>query len=138
MENRHASKPDTILVVSADVTTRSATADYLRHCGYRVIEAKDALAAQEAVGHSGFYVDTILSDVDLPGGTNGFQLAAWVRQNREDIKVVLSSAVERTAKAAGDLCQDGPRIAKPYDLAILLARIRRLNSLPFGDLDQSS
>ncbi|TIT19153.1 MAG: response regulator [Mesorhizobium sp.] len=137
MEDLPRSKPDTILVVNGDVTTRSAIADYLRHCGYRVIEAKDALAAQEALVHSGFYVDTILSDVDLPGGTNGFQLAAWVRENRGGIKVVLSSA-ERTAKAAGDLCEDGPRIAKPYDLAILLARIRRLKGWSCGDLEESS
>ncbi|TKB88614.1 MAG: response regulator [Mesorhizobium sp.] len=137
MEDLPRSKPDTILVVNGDVTTRSAIADYLRHCGYRVIEAKDALAAQEALVHSGFYVDTILSDVDLPGGTNGFQLAAWVRENGGGIKVVLSSAMERTAKAAGDLCEDGP-LAKPYELAILLARIRRLKGRSCRDLEESS
>ena len=119
-------RPDTILVVDNDVIARTIISEYLRHCGYRVVEAYDASEAKQALAHEGFDVDIILSDVELPGDMNGFQLAGWVRENFPAVKVVLSSAVERTAKAAGDLCEDGPHLTKPYDASIVVDHIRRL------------
>ncbi|MDW6024580.1 response regulator [Mesorhizobium sp. BAC0120] len=119
-------QPETILVVDGDVITRTVIADYLRQCGYRVIEAVNAWEAEQALNQEGFDVDIILSDVDLPGEMNGFQLASWVRQNMPDVKVILSSAVERTASAAGDLCEEGPHLAKPYDPATVVDHIKRL------------
>jgi len=117
---------DTILVVDGDVITRTVIADYLRHCGYRVIEAHDAHEAQQALAQEGFNVDVILSDVELPGEMNGFQLASWVRQNMSGVKVVLSAAVERTANVVGDLCEEGPHLAKPYDPVMVVDHIKRL------------
>ncbi|WP_245265735.1 response regulator [Mesorhizobium sp. LNJC394B00] len=113
-------------MVDGDVITRSVISDYLRHCGYRVIEAHDAREAQQALNHAEFAVDTILCDVDLPGNMNGFQLSKWVRENKPEVKVVLSAAVERTASAAGDLCEEGPHLAKPYEPATVVDHIRRL------------
>jgi len=118
-------KPDTILIVDGDIITRTVISDYLRHCGYRVIEARDASEAQQALEQEGFNVDVILSDVELPGAMNGFQLANWSRQHRPGVKVVLSAAVERTASAAGDLCEEGPHLAKPYDPAMVVDHIKR-------------
>jgi hydrogenase maturation factor HypF (carbamoyltransferase family) len=57
---------------------------------------------------------------------SGFQLAGWVRQNKPHVKVVLSAAAERTASVAGDLCEEGPHLAKPYDAAIVVEHIKRL------------
>ncbi|ESW79382.1 hypothetical protein X773_18225 [Mesorhizobium sp. LSJC285A00] len=116
----------TILVVDGDVIARCVIADYLRHCGYRVIEAHFAREAQQALNYAEFGVDTVLCDVDLPGNMNGFQLSKWVRENKPEVKIVLSAAVERTAIAAGDLCQEGPHLAKPYEPANVVDHIRRL------------
>jgi CheY-like chemotaxis protein len=117
---------ETVLVVDGDIITRTVIADYLRHCGYRVFEAHDALEAQQALQHQEFHVDIMLSDIDLPSGMSGFQLAGWVRQNQPDVKVLLSAAAERTASVAGDLCEEGPHLAKPYDAAIVVEHIKRL------------
>jgi hypothetical protein len=68
----------------------------------------------------------VLSNVELPGKVSGFDLARWVRQNTPDIYIVLSSAVERAAEAAGDLCEEGPALAKPYDPKTVIDNIKRL------------
>ena len=50
---------------------------------------------------------------------DGFGLAQWVRRERPWLKVILTSGAARTAKEAGDLCEQGPVLAKPYDHAEL-------------------
>lgn len=117
---------ETILVVDGDIITRTVIADYLRHCGYHVLEASDALEAQQALLHDDFHVNIVLSDVELPSQMTGFQLANWIRQNKPDVRVVLSAAEARTASVAGDLCEEGPHLARPYEPAIVLEHIKRL------------
>jgi len=117
---------ETILVVDGDIITRTVIADYLRHCGFRVLETNDALEAQQALQHYDFHVDIVLSDVDLPAGMNGFQSASCVRQHKHNVKVVLSAADDRIARVASDLCEEGPHLAKPYDPVIIVEHIKRL------------
>jgi CheY-like chemotaxis protein len=117
---------ETVLVVDGDVITRTVISDYLRHCGYRVVEANSGEEALQALQHEKFTVDVVLSDVELPGKVSGFDLAKWVRQNTPDIHIVLSSAVERAAEAAGDLCEEGPAFAKRYDPKTVIDHIKRL------------
>ena len=126
MPNSEQPKQDTVLVVDGDVITRTVISDYLRHCGYRVIEANSAEDALQALTHASFDIDIVLSDVELPGEMNGFQLSHWVRQNKPETEIVLSSAVERTADAAGDLCEKGPSLAKPYHPQTVVDHIKRL------------
>jgi len=126
MPSSNQPKQDTVLVVDSDVITRTVISDYLRHCGYGVIEANSAEEALQALTHSNFDVGIVLSDVELPGDMNGFQLSHWIRQNKPETEIVLSSAVERTADAAGDLCEKGPALAKPYDPQTVVDHIRRL------------
>jgi CheY-like chemotaxis protein len=119
-------KAETILVVDGDVLARAVIADYLRNCGYRVIEAQDAREAQHALEQEGPAVDVILADVELPGEADGFQLAQWVRENRAPVKVVLSSKVEQTAEIADELCDEAPNVRKPYEPLTVLNYIRKL------------
>ena len=119
-------KQDTVLVVDGDVITRTVISDYLRHCGYRVIEANSAEEALQALTHATFDIDIVLADVELPGDMNGFQLSHWVRQNKPETEIVLSSAIERTADVAGDLCEKGPALAKPYHPQTVVDHIKRL------------
>lgn len=117
---------ETVLVVDGDVIARTVIADYLRHCGYRVIEANSGEEAVAALEHDRFMINVVLSDVSLPGRMSGFLLSQWVQQNRPGVDVVLSSAVERAAKAAGELCDEGPGLAKPYDPRAVVDHIKRL------------
>ena len=69
-------------------------------------------------------IDIVFSDVNMPGSMDGFGLAQWVRRERPWLQVILTSGAARTAKEAGDLCEQGPILAKPYDHAELERHIR--------------
>jgi CheY-like chemotaxis protein len=120
-----ATPPPTVLVVADEVLVRMAVSDYLRECGYNVVEASDAHEAIEVMT-SEAGVDIAFADITMPGSLDGFGLAQWIRRERPDIRVVLTSGVARSAKAAGELCEDGPMLAKPYEHADLERRIRAL------------
>jgi CheY-like chemotaxis protein len=111
--------PPVILVVEDDVLVRNMVAAYLRECGYDVIEASGADEAIRVL-QADVKVDIVFSDVNMPG------LAQWVRRERPWLRVILTSGAARTAKEAGDLCEQGPVLAKPYDHAELERNIRRL------------
>jgi CheY-like chemotaxis protein len=120
-----AQPPPTVLVVADEVLVRLAISEYLRECGYNVVEASDAREAIEVM-RSDVVVNVAFSDITMPGSLDGFGLAQWIRRERPDVKVVLSSGVARSAKAAGELCEAGPMLAKPYEHADLERRIRTL------------
>jgi DNA-binding response OmpR family regulator len=117
---------ETVLVVEPDVLVRHSICDYLRECGFTVLEAVDAeegLAVMQTVGRM---VDLILCDAGASGAEDGFQLAQWLRANRPGLPIILVGSPARAAEMAGDLCEAGPVLAKPYDTQILLDRIKRL------------
>lgn len=124
----------TLLVVEDDVLVRITIADYLRECGFRVI---DVGLADEAVGvlNSGVQVDLVFSDIQMPGTMNGVGLAQWIRQHRPGLSVILTSGWSDAAAEAGHLCDGGPLVTKPYDHALLGDRIKRV--LGTGDGSQS-
>jgi CheY-like chemotaxis protein len=117
--------PPVILVVEDEVLVRSVVAAYLRECGFDVIEAGGAEEAIRVL-QAEIRVDIVFSDVNMPGSMDGFGLAQWVRRERPWLKVILTSGAARTAQAAGDLCESGPILAKPYDHAELEQHIRAL------------
>jgi DNA-binding response OmpR family regulator len=119
----------TVLVVEADVMARFAIADYLRHCGYRVIEAALVDEAKTLLMHPEITIDIVLSAIDLGGSTDGFSLARWVRSERPGIDVVLAGTLEKAAQEAGELCEDGPHISHPYDPQQVVDHIKRLRNL---------
>jgi DNA-binding NtrC family response regulator len=117
--------PPTILVLEDEILIRFPVSDYLRDCGYRVLEASSAAEAQ-AILRSGEPVEIMFSDINLAGDINGFAMAQWVRREYPDVKIILTSGVRRVAEQAGDLCDEGPFLAKPYAYETLLEHIKRL------------
>ncbi len=116
----------TILLVDGEVLVRHALAEYLRECGYRVIEAAtsdDALTfvADETVG-----IDIVLADAECPGTLDGFSLARRIRETGPGVEVILAGSPAKAAKEAADLCDKGPDLARPYDHQLVLDRISRL------------
>src|SRR4051812_24306314 len=102
----------TVMVIEPDILARMVLADYLRNCGYKVIEgavADDVFAVLNAGGA----IDTIFSEVELPGDLDGFGLASRIRESHPQIDVVLSRGTANAAEKAGALCEDGP-LEKPY------------------------
>jgi len=123
-----AARSRTILIVEPDVIVRTATAAYLRECGYKVVEASGAEEATRLL-ETDLTVNIVFTEIELPGGMDGFALATWVRRMRPGIKVILTSTIKRTAEEAGDLCEDGPHLVKPYHHHDLERHIRRLLAL---------
>jgi DNA-binding NtrC family response regulator len=102
-----------------------AVAGYLRDCGYQVAETAGAAEAR-CLLEAGTVPGVALIDLDIEDELGGFGLAQWIRAEHPGVKVLLTSGVRRTARTAGDLCERGPHLAKPYDHRDLESRIRRL------------
>jgi hypothetical protein len=71
-------------------------------------------------------VSAILSDAELGGTRNPFALRSMVRERWPDIAFILVGNVDSAAQAAGELCDEGPHLKRPYDPQAVLAHIRRL------------
>ena len=118
---------DTILILEPDLLARHPLAEYLRQCGYRVLEATTTAEARQFLSHPSYSVDIVFAAVDMPD-ENGFALAAWIHRTLPSVEVVLAGTVAHAAEKAGDLCEQGPALSKPYDHQLLLNEIRRLRA----------
>ena len=96
-------------------------AEYLRDCGYTVIEATAAKDVWTVLD-SGHRLDVVVAEV---GAVDGFSLAKRVRQTHPDIDVILTSGITGTAHESHELCKEGP-IKQPYEPKDVEARIRLL------------
>jgi CheY-like chemotaxis protein len=125
-----ASKPaiETVLVVEDEIFVRMVISDYLRSCGYKVVEAANADEALVVLQHIEITVDVVFSDIEMPGSMGGFELAKWLRTHRPEVEVILTGNVPRAAEAASELCESGP-LPKPYEPQIAADRIRQLIAL---------
>jgi DNA-binding response OmpR family regulator len=129
MSNRSKRVPlqvnaETILVIEPDVLVRMVIADYLRGCGYKVIEATGAEEAMTIL-NAGRKIDAVFSEVKLQGAMDGFLLAQWIRVNHPRMEVILTTGVTATADKAGELCDEGP-LEKPYHPRQVVRRLRIL------------
>jgi DNA-binding NtrC family response regulator len=114
-----------ILVVEDDVLIRMPIAQYLRDCGYRVIEAVSADEAIAVLLHRDTPIDIVFSDIEMSGSIDGFGVAKWIRQHRPGTDVIMAGTVPRSVDAAKELCESGP-LPKPYDAQSVHSHIRRL------------
>jgi DNA-binding response OmpR family regulator len=119
-----AAERPVIMVLEADVIVRTEVAEFLRECGYKVIEgitANDLWVIVDAK----VKLDIVFSEVNLPGETDGFTVARRIRQTYPEIDVILTSSVESAAEKVKDLCDEGP-LKKPYRAEEVAARIHLL------------
>lgn len=117
-----------ILIVDGDIISRHAIADYLRNCGYAVIEAGNTDEALTALGASSLSIDVILCDVAAIGTRSAFELVSWVRQNRPALEVRLAGNADKAASDAAELCESGPHLARPYEPQTVVDYIKRLRA----------
>ena len=119
-------QPDCILIIDGDVLIRHALADYLRNCGYIVIEATSTDEAKIVLDEDTLAVDAILADAEAPGTLNAFEFRAWALRRRPATQMVLAGSFEAAAHKAADLCEDGPHLGRPYDPQSVISYIRRM------------
>ncbi|MFC7691444.1 response regulator [Paeniroseomonas aquatica] len=101
-----------------DDTGRQASAERLRELGYRVLEAVDGPAAMHLL-EGGVRVDMLVTDVGLPNGMNGRQVAEAVQERRPGIPLLFI-----TGYAGTELPPGSEVIDKPFALDTLARRVQ--------------
>jgi len=114
-----------ILVVEDQLPVREVTMRRLKLLGYGVVEAENASAAIDVL-QSDMAVDLVFSDVVMPGEMTGFDLREWVRVNRPDLPVVLTSGfAEDVVRARENVEGSNQILRKPYGREDLVQAIER-------------
>jgi PAS domain S-box-containing protein len=122
----HAGQGETVLVVDDEPMVRMLVTEVLEDLGYTAIEAEDAAAGLKVL-RSGARIDLLVSDVGLPGGMNGRQMADMARAARPDLKVLfITGYAESAAFGASHLAAGMHVLTKPFQLEVLASRIKGL------------
>ncbi|MBC8056813.1 MAG: PAS domain-containing protein, partial [Rhizobiales bacterium] len=117
-----AGESGTVLVIDDEVTLRMLLVEVLEEAGYRVIAAQDGPSGL-AVLQSEQRVDLLITDVGLPGGMNGRQVADAARIWRPELKVMfITGYAENAAVGNGYLAPGMTVITKPFELATLVRK----------------
>jgi PAS domain S-box-containing protein len=115
---------ETILVLEDDDDVRTYSVETLRELGYRVLEAHDGPSALRLLERQ-TRVDLLFSDVVLPGGMTGAQVAAEARALRPDLKVLFTTGYARNAIIHhGRLDKGVQLLTKPFSHGDLAAKVR--------------
>ena len=115
----------TVLVVDDETLVRMLLVDAVTEIGFSGLEAGDGAQALEILS-SDASIDLLVTDVGLPGGMNGRQLADAARALRPGLKILFVTGYAETAvQGDGDRLPPGMQvITKPFDIAALSMRIR--------------
>jgi CheY-like chemotaxis protein len=115
---------ETILVIDDEESIRALLVEVLTDAGYAVIEAADGPAGLTAL-QSARRVDLLITDVGLPGGLNGRQVADAARVSRPDLKVLfITGYAENAAVGNGYLDPGMAVITKPFGVSALGSKVR--------------
>jgi len=115
---------ETILVVEDDDDVRAYTKEILRELGYSILEAATGLAALRVLeAHP--EIDLLFTDVGLPGGMNGRQLADEARRRRPDLKILFTTGYARNAIVHEGRLDPGVQlVTKPFTYAAVGQKLR--------------
>ncbi len=121
-----AGSGEVILVVDDEALVRTLIGEVLAEAGYRTIEAQDGPMALKLL-QSGVRIDLLITDVGLPGGMNGRQVADAGRAIRSGLKVLfITGFAENAAIGSGHLDPGMEILAKPFAMAALATRVREI------------
>jgi CheY-like chemotaxis protein len=114
-----------ILVVEDDEDLLEATSAMLTTLGYRVVRARNGAEAIQILG-SGEEFELVFSDVVMPNGINGVELAREARQRSKEIKILLTSGYAGDALERYRATDEFQIIDKPFRLADLARTLRSI------------
>ncbi|WP_162914729.1 PAS domain S-box protein [Desertibaculum subflavum] len=120
------SRGESILLVEDERLLRDFVESQLRDLGYSVVTAADGKRALEILaGETKF--DLLFTDVVMPGGISGREVAERAQAMRPDIRVLFSSAYTRESIAQhGRLGSDVHLLSKPYRVQEMAAKLREV------------
>uniref|UniRef100_UPI0035C978C2 PAS domain-containing hybrid sensor histidine kinase/response regulator n=1 Tax=uncultured Sphingomonas sp. TaxID=158754 RepID=UPI0035C978C2 len=121
-----AGQGETVLVVDDEATIRHLVDEVLDELGYTVIGAADGAAGLKVL-QSGSKIDLLITDVGLPNGMNGRQVADAARSLRPDLKVLfITGYAENAAVGNGHLERGMELLTKPFSLDDLTRKVRSM------------
>ena len=121
-----AEQGETVLVVDDEPTIRMLVSDVLENLGYQPIEAADGAAGLKVL-QSTARIDLLITDVGLPGGMNGRQLADAARKTRPDLKVLFITGYAENSVVGNGYLEPGMQVlTKPFTMEALASRIKDL------------
>ena len=117
---------ETVLIVDDEPTVRMLVREVLTENGYTVLEAGEAASALSILdGHP--EIALLVTDVGLPGGMNGRQLAEAARARRENLKVLfITGYAENAATSSGHLEHGMELLTKPFVMSALANKVRKM------------
>jgi len=113
-----------VLLIEDESRLREGMVEWLQDAGYRVLEASDGAAALRLL-HGGGRVNILVTDLGLPGGMNGRQVAEAARLARPGLPVLFITGYASAALRTG-LPEGTAMIDKPFALDELAARVRSM------------
>jgi signal transduction histidine kinase len=121
-----AAAGQTVLVVDDEPTIRMLVREVLEDLGYAAVEAADG-ASGLGILRSDARIDLLVTDVGLPGGMNGRQLADAARTTRPDLKVLFITGYAENAVIGNGHLEPGMHVmTKPFAMEALASRIKEL------------
>ncbi|GJE11448.1 Sensor histidine kinase RcsC [Methylobacterium longum] len=121
-----ATPGETVLIVDDEPSVRMLVTEVLEDLGYTAIAAADSVAGLKVL-QSDVRIDLLVTDVGLPGGMNGRQMAEAGRVKRPGLKVLfITGYAETTVLGNGQLDPGMQVITKPFVVEVLGARIREM------------
>ncbi len=117
---------ETVLVVDDEPTVRMLVVEVLEELGYAAIEAADGASGLKLL-QSDIRVDLLVTDVGLPGGMNGRQMADAARIGRPDLKILFITGYAENAVVGNGHLEPGMHVmTKPFAMEALAGRIKDL------------
>jgi signal transduction histidine kinase len=121
-----AEQGETVLVVDDEPTVRMLVTEVLEELGYRALEAMDGAEGLKIL-QSRQRIDLLVTDVGLPGGMNGRQMADAARAFRPGLKVLFITGYAENAVISHGHLEPGMHVlTKPFAMDALAARIKDL------------
>jgi signal transduction histidine kinase/CheY-like chemotaxis protein len=121
-----AHEGETVLVVDDEPSVRTLVGEVLRDLGYAAVEAHDGASAMKVL-QSDARIDLLITDVGLPGGMNGRQIADATRMIRPELKVLFITGYAANAAIGNGILGPGMHVmVKPFAMEALAARVRTL------------
>jgi CheY-like chemotaxis protein len=117
---------ETVLVLDDEATVRMLISEVLQDAGYLTIEVEDGPAGMNVL-QSDQRIDLLITDVGLPGGMNGRQVADAARVLRPELKVLFVTGYAENAVVRNGRLEDGMQIiTKPFSVGVLGEKVRTL------------
>ncbi len=114
---------EVVLVIDDEAVIRMVIVEVLEEAGYTVLEAEDGPSGLKIL-HSGHRIDLLVTDVGLPGGMNGRQVADAARVARPGLKILFITGYAENAAVGNGLLEAGMQVlTKPFEMAALANKV---------------